>query len=77
MGQVYFILVLYSYAAHLRSSTYHALPLTSRAKASQIAHPSGGGGRLPSESGRPAARDNVIDQEMERLRAEEAQFQWE
>jgi len=26
---VYFILILYSYAAHLRSSTYHALPLTS------------------------------------------------
>jgi hypothetical protein len=32
-------MVLYSYAAHLRSSTYHALPLTSRSKATQIAHP--------------------------------------
>lgn len=32
-------MILYSYAAHLRSSTYHALPLTSRAKATQIAHP--------------------------------------
>jgi hypothetical protein len=32
-------LILYSYAAHLRSSTYHALPLTSRSKATQIAHP--------------------------------------
>jgi len=37
--QAYFILILYSYAAHLRSSTYHALPLTSRSKATQIAHP--------------------------------------
>jgi hypothetical protein len=37
--QLYFILILYSYAAHLRSSTYHALPLTSRSKATQIAHP--------------------------------------
>ena len=37
--KVYFILVLYSYAAHLRSSTYHALPLTTRAKATIIAHP--------------------------------------
>ena len=36
---MYFILILYSYAAHLRSSTYHALPLTSRFKATQIAHP--------------------------------------
>lgn len=38
-AQIYFILSLYSYAAHLRSSTYHALPLTSRSKASRIAHP--------------------------------------
>ncbi|KAI9639607.1 Inositolphosphorylceramide synthase subunit Kei1-domain-containing protein [Dioszegia hungarica] len=37
--KIYFILSLYSYAAHLRSSTYHALPLTSRSKASRIAHP--------------------------------------
>jgi hypothetical protein len=37
--QLYFIFILYSYAAHLRSSTYHALPLTSRSKATQIAHP--------------------------------------
>ena len=36
---MYFILVLYSYAGHLRSSTYHALPFTSRSKATQIAHP--------------------------------------
>ena len=36
---MYFISIIYSYAAHLRSSTYHALPLTSRAKATQIAHP--------------------------------------
>ncbi|KAJ9112806.1 hypothetical protein QFC20_002134 [Naganishia adeliensis] len=27
--KIYFILVLYSYAAHLRSNTYHALPLSS------------------------------------------------
>jgi hypothetical protein len=32
-------MILYSYAAHLRSSTYHALPLTSRSKATQLAHP--------------------------------------
>lgn len=38
-AQVYFILILYSYAAHLRSSTYHALPLTTRSKATIIAHP--------------------------------------
>jgi len=37
--KMYFILILYSYAEHLRSSTYHALPLTSRSKATQIAHP--------------------------------------
>jgi hypothetical protein len=37
--QVYFILILYSYAAHLRSSTYHALPLTWRKRATVIAHP--------------------------------------
>lgn len=37
--QAYFVMILYSYAAHLRSSTYHALPLTSRSKATQIAHP--------------------------------------
>lgn len=36
---MYFILILYSYAAHLRTSTYHGLPLTSRSKATQIAHP--------------------------------------
>ena len=36
---MYFILIIYSFAAHLRSSTYHALPLTSRSKATQIAHP--------------------------------------
>jgi hypothetical protein len=29
--KIYFILVLYSYAAHLRSSTYHNLPLTTHA----------------------------------------------
>ncbi|KAL1405434.1 hypothetical protein Q8F55_009065 [Vanrija albida] len=28
--KVYFIIVLYSYAAHLRTSSYHSLPLTSR-----------------------------------------------
>ncbi|EIW65733.1 hypothetical protein M231_04271 [Tremella mesenterica] len=37
--KIYFILILYSYAAHLRSSTYHTLPSTARAKATQIAHP--------------------------------------
>ncbi|ORY32539.1 Inositolphosphorylceramide synthase subunit Kei1-domain-containing protein [Naematelia encephala] len=37
--KVYFILIIYSYAAHLRSSTYHTLPLTERAKATTIAHP--------------------------------------
>ncbi|GFZ44125.1 hypothetical protein JCM24511_01846 [Saitozyma sp. JCM 24511] len=37
--KVYFILILYSYAAHLRSSTYHALPLTWRKRATVIAHP--------------------------------------
>lgn len=37
--QVYFILTLYSYAAHLRNSTYHQLPRTARSKASQLAHP--------------------------------------
>ena len=37
--QLYFIFILYSYAAHLRSSTYHALPLTTRSKATIIAHP--------------------------------------
>lgn len=31
--------ILYSYAAHLRSSTYHALPRTTRSKATIIAHP--------------------------------------
>ena len=36
---MYFILIIYSFAAHLRSSTYHALPLTSRSKATQMAHP--------------------------------------
>ncbi|WWD17469.1 hypothetical protein CI109_101910 [Kwoniella shandongensis] len=38
--KIYFILILYSYAAHLASSTYHTLPLTARGKATQIAHPS-------------------------------------
>lgn len=38
-SQVYFTLTLYSYAAHLRQSTYHQLPRTSRSKASQLAHP--------------------------------------
>ena len=28
-GQIYFIFVLYSYAAHLRTNTYHSLPLSS------------------------------------------------
>ncbi|WVN88124.1 uncharacterized protein L203_103325 [Cryptococcus depauperatus CBS 7841] len=37
--KVYFILVLYSYAAHLGSMTYHTLPLTSRGKATKLAHP--------------------------------------
>ncbi|KAK8864234.1 hypothetical protein IAR55_001480 [Kwoniella newhampshirensis] len=37
--KIYFILILYSYAAHLASSTYHTLPLTARGKATQIAHP--------------------------------------
>ncbi|KAK4687855.1 inositol phosphorylceramide synthase regulatory subunit, partial [Tremellales sp. Uapishka_1] len=37
--KVYFILILYSYAAHLRTSTYHALPLTLRARATQVVHP--------------------------------------
>jgi hypothetical protein len=30
-NQIYFIIVLYSYAAHLRKNTYHALPLSSSA----------------------------------------------
>lgn len=38
-AQIYFITLLYSYAAHLRGSTYHALPLTSRAKATKLVHP--------------------------------------
>ncbi|KAL7421769.1 hypothetical protein Q5752_003540 [Cryptotrichosporon argae] len=37
--KLYFIFVLYSYAAHLRTSTYHALPTTSRSKATRLAHP--------------------------------------
>ena len=41
--QIYFILTLYSYAAHLRQSTYHQLPTTSRSKASQLAHPNTAG----------------------------------
>ncbi|WWC89510.1 uncharacterized protein L201_004434 [Kwoniella dendrophila CBS 6074] len=37
--KIYFIILLYSYAAHLKSSTYHTLPLTFRGKATIIAHP--------------------------------------
>ncbi|WWC70402.1 uncharacterized protein I206_104352 [Kwoniella pini CBS 10737] len=37
--KIYFITLLYSYAAHLKSSTYHTLPLTFRGKATTIAHP--------------------------------------
>ncbi|OCF36701.1 hypothetical protein I317_02998 [Kwoniella heveanensis CBS 569] len=37
--KIYFIFILYSYAAHLSSSTYHTLPLTFRGKASTAAHP--------------------------------------
>ncbi|WWC94000.1 hypothetical protein V866_000838 [Kwoniella sp. B9012] len=37
--KIYFMILLYSYAAHLKSSTYHTLPLTFRGKATTIAHP--------------------------------------
>ncbi|WVF71641.1 hypothetical protein IAT40_006449 [Kwoniella sp. CBS 6097] len=37
--KIYFMFILYSYAAHLSSSTYHTLPLTFRGKASTAAHP--------------------------------------
>ncbi|WRT66179.1 uncharacterized protein IL334_003132 [Kwoniella shivajii] len=37
--KLYFIVILYSYAGHLKSSTYHTLPLTFRGKATSIAHP--------------------------------------
>lgn len=52
--KIYFILVLYSYAAHLASSTYHTLPLTFRGKATKLAHPDpgqeGSSPRIPGES---------------------------
>ena len=38
-AQLYCALVLYSYAAHLRSSTYHALPMTAKPKTTQSALP--------------------------------------
>ncbi|WVR07211.1 hypothetical protein IAU60_004252 [Kwoniella sp. DSM 27419] len=37
--KAYFITILYSYAAHLSSQTYHTLPLTFRGKATTAAHP--------------------------------------
>lgn len=82
--QVYFILTLYSYAAHLRSSTYHTLPLTSRSTATQIAHPDppqptrGPGDATAGPSSRQSnPRQDAVGKEMERLRQEEEGFSWE
>ncbi|WOO85578.1 Inositol phoshorylceramide synthase regulatory subunit kei1 [Vanrija pseudolonga] len=47
--KVYFIVVLYSYAAHLRNSSYHSLPLTSRAHRAREAR-SGGGPQVASQA---------------------------
>ncbi|KAK1924417.1 Inositolphosphorylceramide synthase subunit Kei1-domain-containing protein [Papiliotrema laurentii] len=82
--KVYFILTLYSYAAHLRSSTYHTLPLTSRSTATQIAHPDppqptrGPGDATAGPSSRQSnPRQDAVGKEMERLRQEEEGFSWE
>ncbi|WVQ82416.1 hypothetical protein IAT38_004544 [Cryptococcus sp. DSM 104549] len=63
--KIYFILLLYSYAAHLASSTYHTLPLTSRGKATQIAHPD------PSPASQNLGRASQ-DDELEMQHAERA-----
>ncbi|ODO08909.1 hypothetical protein L198_00648 [Cryptococcus wingfieldii CBS 7118] len=64
--KIYFILILYSYAAHLASSTYHTLPLTARGRATQIAHPdpSKSSDRTDPHTGGRAAAENDDDEEL-------------
>lgn len=57
-AQVYFIFLMYSYAAHLRSGTYHQLPLTTHAnQVTQI------------EARRASLAATVLDEEIEMERA--------
>lgn len=86
--QIYFILVLYSYAAHLRSNTYHALPLSSSSsdpnrlsRKDQYAstapavptHPPYEGSLDPRETGK---RLEVL-KESEEVARGEAEFHWD
>lgn len=88
--KIYFILVLYSYAAHLASSTYHTLPLTFRGKATKLAHPDPGQGgsspRIPGESeddielrrAEQVARDGPSKKgKGKRTEADDEDFSWE
>jgi hypothetical protein len=75
-------MILYSYAAHLRSSTYHTLPLTARSKVTQTVHPTtsadlrAAGERRAAQAQR-SGQSEQVDQEVERLRAEEREFTWD
>jgi hypothetical protein len=87
--QIYFILVLYSYAAHLRSNTYHALPLSSsssdpnrQSAKDQYAstapavptHPAYEGSLDPRETGTRLA---VLKEQEEEVAHAEAEFHWD
>lgn len=89
IAQLYFILVLYSYAAHLRSNTYHALPLSSsssnpnrQSAKDQYAstapavptHPAYEGSLDPRETGKRLA---VLKETEEEVAHAEAEFHWD
>ncbi|ORX36828.1 Inositolphosphorylceramide synthase subunit Kei1-domain-containing protein [Kockovaella imperatae] len=77
--KVYFIFVLYSYAAHLRSSTYHALPMTAQPRSAAGIQPKGTGleGQRLVQSGAGGAGAPHRKQKNIGYVEDEEDFEWE
>lgn len=84
-SQIYFVTILYSYAAHLRSHSYHSLPLSSSspnpAKQSSVdqyastapyepTHP-------PYQATLPGLNDEAPTRESQEVQGGEEEFKWD